>query len=79
MRPVKLATVERNVDIDVNAGQVADSQLRFRKTDYGFFPLRVMDAELAARLIHSADERIPVEDLELAVSFMRHAAKSMLA
>jgi acetylornithine deacetylase/succinyl-diaminopimelate desuccinylase-like protein len=38
-----------------------------------------MDAELAARLIHSADERIPVEDLELAVSFMRHAARSMLA
>ena len=32
-----------------------------------------------ARLIHSADERIPVEDLELAVSFMRHAAQAMLA
>jgi acetylornithine deacetylase/succinyl-diaminopimelate desuccinylase-like protein len=46
---------------------------------YGFFPLRAMDAELAARLIHSADERIPVEDLELAVSFMRHAAQAMLA
>jgi acetylornithine deacetylase/succinyl-diaminopimelate desuccinylase-like protein len=30
-------------------------------------------------LIHSADERIPVEDLELAVSFMRHAAQAMLA
>jgi acetylornithine deacetylase/succinyl-diaminopimelate desuccinylase-like protein len=45
---------------------------------YGFFPLRVMDAELAARLIHSADERIPVEDLELAVSFMRYAAQAML-
>ena len=51
----------------------------FGTVAYGFFPLRVMDAELAARLIHSADERIPVEDLELAVSFMRHAAKSMLA
>ena len=51
----------------------------FGTVAYGFFPLRVMDAELAARLIHSADERIPVADLELAVSFMRHAAKSMLA
>jgi acetylornithine deacetylase/succinyl-diaminopimelate desuccinylase-like protein len=51
----------------------------FGTVAYGFFPLRVMDAELAARLIHSADERIPVEDLELAVSFMRHAAQSMLA
>jgi acetylornithine deacetylase/succinyl-diaminopimelate desuccinylase-like protein len=51
----------------------------FGSVAYGFFPLRVMDAELAARLIHSADERIPVEDLELAVSFMRHAAQAMLA
>ncbi|MGZ4355657.1 MAG: M20/M25/M40 family metallo-hydrolase [Gaiellaceae bacterium] len=51
----------------------------FGTVAYGFFPLRVMDAELAARLIHSADERIPVEDLELAVSFMRHAAQAMLA
>jgi acetylornithine deacetylase/succinyl-diaminopimelate desuccinylase-like protein len=45
---------------------------------YGFFPSRVMPAELAARLIHSADERIPVEDLELGVSFMRHAAQALL-
>jgi acetylornithine deacetylase/succinyl-diaminopimelate desuccinylase-like protein len=37
-----------------------------------------MPAELAARLIHSADERIPVEDLELGVNFMRHAAQAML-
>jgi acetylornithine deacetylase/succinyl-diaminopimelate desuccinylase-like protein len=51
----------------------------FGTVAYGFFPLRVMDAELAARLIHSADERIPVADLELAVSFMRHAAQAMLA
>src|SRR6476659_6067947 len=51
----------------------------FGTVAYGFFPLRAMDAELAARLIHSADERIPVEDLELAVSFMRHAAQAMLA
>ena len=51
----------------------------FGTVAYGFFPLRAMDAELAARLIHSADERIPVEDLELAVSFLRHAAQSMLS
>ncbi|MDX6388097.1 MAG: hypothetical protein QOD85_1899 [Gaiellaceae bacterium] len=50
----------------------------FGTVAYGFFPSRVMPAELAARLIHSADERIPVEDLELGVSFMRHAARSLL-
>jgi acetylornithine deacetylase/succinyl-diaminopimelate desuccinylase-like protein len=51
----------------------------FGTVAYGFFPLRVMDAELAARLIHSSDERIPVDDLELAVGFMRHAAQALLA
>ncbi len=51
----------------------------FGTVAYGFFPLRAMDAELAARLIHSADERIPVADLELAVSFLRYAAQAMLA
>ena len=50
----------------------------FGTVAYGFFPSRVMPAELAARLIHAADERIPVEDLELGVSFMRHAAQAML-
>jgi acetylornithine deacetylase/succinyl-diaminopimelate desuccinylase-like protein len=47
----------------------------FGTVAYGFFPARAMDAELAARLIHSADERVPVEDLELGVSFLRHAAR----
>ena len=42
---------------------------------YGFFPLRTMDVELATRLIHSADERAHVEDLELGVEFLRHAAR----
>jgi acetylornithine deacetylase/succinyl-diaminopimelate desuccinylase-like protein len=51
----------------------------FGTVAYGFFPSRALPAELAARLIHSADERIPVEDLELGVSFMRHAAQAMLA
>jgi acetylornithine deacetylase/succinyl-diaminopimelate desuccinylase-like protein len=50
----------------------------FDTVAYGFFPARVMDIELAARLIHSADERVPVEDLELGVNFLRHAAQAVL-
>jgi acetylornithine deacetylase/succinyl-diaminopimelate desuccinylase-like protein len=46
----------------------------FGTVSYGFFPIRAMDAETAARLIHSADERVPVDDLELGVRFLRHAA-----
>ena len=46
----------------------------FGTVAYGFFPMRTMEPELAARLIHSADERIEVEDLELGVRFLRHAA-----
>ena len=49
----------------------------FGTVAYGFFPLRSMPAEVAARLIHSADERIPVDDLELGVQFLRHVAQSM--
>jgi acetylornithine deacetylase/succinyl-diaminopimelate desuccinylase-like protein len=49
----------------------------FGTVAYGFFPARVMSAEVAARLIHSADERVPVEDLELGVSFLRHAAQAI--
>ena len=49
----------------------------FGTVAYGFFPLRVMSAELASRLIHSADERIAVEDLELGVRFLRHAAQAI--
>ncbi len=41
---------------------------------YGFFPMREMEAELANRLVHSADERIEEADLELGVGFLRHAA-----
>jgi acetylornithine deacetylase/succinyl-diaminopimelate desuccinylase-like protein len=47
----------------------------FGTVAYGFFPLRAMSADLAARLIHSADERIPVEDLELGVRFLRFVAE----
>ncbi len=49
----------------------------FGTVSYGFFPIRAMDAETAARLIHSADERVPVDDLELGVRFLRHAAAAM--
>jgi acetylornithine deacetylase/succinyl-diaminopimelate desuccinylase-like protein len=49
----------------------------FGTVAYGFFPSRALDAEVAARLIHSADERVPVDDLELGVRFLRHAALSL--
>ena len=46
---------------------------------YGFFPLRAMDPDLAARLVHSADERIAIDDLELGVEAFRHVATSLAA
>jgi acetylornithine deacetylase/succinyl-diaminopimelate desuccinylase-like protein len=49
----------------------------FGTVAYGFFPLKTMSADLAARLIHSADERIAVEDLELGVQFLRFVARSL--
>jgi acetylornithine deacetylase/succinyl-diaminopimelate desuccinylase-like protein len=49
----------------------------FGTVAYGFFPLRTMGAELAARLIHSADERIPVEDVGLGVDLLRSVALSV--
>ena len=50
----------------------------FGTVAYGFFPSRTMDAETASRLIHSADERVPVADLELGVRWLLHAARSVL-
>jgi acetylornithine deacetylase/succinyl-diaminopimelate desuccinylase-like protein len=47
----------------------------FGTVAYGFFPYRTMAPELAATLIHSADERVPVSDLELGVDWLRHAAR----
>jgi acetylornithine deacetylase/succinyl-diaminopimelate desuccinylase-like protein len=44
---------------------------------YGFFPMRTMDARLASRLIHSADERAHVDDLELGVECFRHVARAV--
>jgi acetylornithine deacetylase/succinyl-diaminopimelate desuccinylase-like protein len=49
----------------------------FGTISYGFFPMRTMGAELAARLIHSADERVAVEDLELGTRFLRHLVRTL--
>ena len=44
---------------------------------YGFFPLRTMSAELASRLVHSADERIELADLELGTRFVYDLARAL--
>ncbi len=49
---------------------------RFGTVAYGFFPMK-MDPRLSARLIHSADERIAIEDVGLALDFLRHAATTV--
>ena len=46
----------------------------FGTVAYGFFPIKEMGADLASRLIHSADERAAIADLQLGVDFLRHAA-----
>jgi acetylornithine deacetylase/succinyl-diaminopimelate desuccinylase-like protein len=51
----------------------------FGAVAYGFFPARAMAFETIARLVHSADERVPVDDLELGVDWLRHAAQQLLA
>ncbi|HEY2937701.1 MAG TPA: M20/M25/M40 family metallo-hydrolase [Gaiellaceae bacterium] len=51
-------------------------RVAFGTVAYGFFPAR-MDPDVAARLIHSADERVPVDDLELGAAFLRHAARAI--
>jgi acetylornithine deacetylase/succinyl-diaminopimelate desuccinylase-like protein len=48
----------------------------FGTVAYGFFPLKTMSAELAARLIHSADERAHVDDIGLGVEFLRTLART---
>ena len=45
---------------------------------YGFCPHRKIDLFMAAALMHSADERVPVEDLGLAASFFAELAPEML-
>jgi acetylornithine deacetylase/succinyl-diaminopimelate desuccinylase-like protein len=49
----------------------------FGTVAYGFFPMRTMKPELAARLVHSADERIAVDDLELGTRFLLHVARTL--
>jgi acetylornithine deacetylase/succinyl-diaminopimelate desuccinylase-like protein len=49
----------------------------FDTVAYGFFPARAMDPEVGALLVHSANERVPVDDLELGVEFFRHAARAI--
>ncbi|MFL5942575.1 MAG: M20/M25/M40 family metallo-hydrolase [Gaiellaceae bacterium] len=52
----------------------------FGAVAYGFFPSTgELPAEVATSLVHSADERIPVSDLEHGVSWLRYAARSVLA
>jgi len=49
----------------------------FGTVAYGFFPMKMMEPELAARLIHSANERVHVDDLGLGVEFLRYVARSL--
>ena len=49
----------------------------FESVAYGFFPMRHMDPQLATRLVHSADERVRVDDLELGTEFLRYAARAI--
>jgi acetylornithine deacetylase/succinyl-diaminopimelate desuccinylase-like protein len=51
----------------------------FGTVAYGFFPYRAMRPEVAAQLIHSADERVPVDDLELGLDWLRFAARAVCA
>lgn len=51
----------------------------FGTVAYGFFPMRAMDSDLASRLVHSADERIAVEDLELGTRFLLHVVRTLSA
>jgi acetylornithine deacetylase/succinyl-diaminopimelate desuccinylase-like protein len=63
----------------VSAGFTDSHWLReaFGTVAYGFFPMRAMSGELASRLVHSADERIPVDDLELGVEALRAAVTGL--
>jgi acetylornithine deacetylase/succinyl-diaminopimelate desuccinylase-like protein len=63
----------------VNAGFTDSHFMReaFGTVCYGFFPMRAMSSELASALIHSADERIPVDDLELGTRFLLHVARTL--
>jgi acetylornithine deacetylase/succinyl-diaminopimelate desuccinylase-like protein len=51
----------------------------FETVAYGFFPVKAMDPALATTLVHSANERVAVDDLEAGVHMLRHVARSLLA
>ena len=51
----------------------------FGTVAYGFFPRRAIEPGLAARVVHGADERIPVDDLELGVRLYRDVARAVLS
>jgi len=50
----------------------------FGTVAYGYFPGKAMDNELMTRLVHSANERIAVDDLELGVDMFRSTAHALL-
>ena len=50
----------------------------FGTVAYGFFPVKAMDPALATTLVHSANERVAVDDLETGVHMLRHVARSLL-
>ncbi|MBV8561889.1 MAG: M20/M25/M40 family metallo-hydrolase [Actinobacteria bacterium] len=52
----------------------------FGTVAYGFFPMSgEMPLDVVNSLVHSADERVPVADLEVGVRWLRHAAHAVLA
>ena len=51
----------------------------FGTVAYGFFPMRALEPAIASRLVHSADERMPVADLELGTRFFLETARTLLA
>ncbi len=51
----------------------------FGTVAYGFFPASgELPTDVLLSLVHSADERVPVADLELGVDWLRSAARSLL-
>jgi acetylornithine deacetylase/succinyl-diaminopimelate desuccinylase-like protein len=51
----------------------------FDTVAYGFFPIRQMELEESAKLVHSANERIAVDDLQLGVDMLRAVAHDLRA
>ena len=62
------------------AGLASEQPAACQRYDDSTFPFPVrMPSELMAGLIHSADERIPVDDVELGLDWLRHAARTVCA